>query len=179
MNAMKNGLLALGVVTALAAGDVAAQDNARPERGPAMRGPGVERIMALRERLELTDDQIATLDGIRADMVERRSATRAESDELRSQVRAGQARRSDVMAFMEERSDAREGEAEAMREQIEAVLEPAQIEELEQVRAEARSFQRGRRSARQGVRFRDGFERGARATRGMRGARGARGPRGR
>ncbi len=161
MNTKTTGLMALALATALSTGELTAQERGRRADGPAMRGSSIERVMALRDRLELTEAQIATLDGIRAEEVRRRSELRAELEEMRSRVQAGQARRSEMMALMEDRRDAREAEVASLRERLEAVLEPGQLEELEQIRSEARAFERGRRAGRAGMRGRVGLGRGS------------------
>lgn len=170
-------LLTLSVVP------VAGQDE-RPERPGMRRGAGIEAIMSLRERLELSDDQIAQLDALRAEAVERRSTERAALDEMRSRLLAGQIERSEMMAFMEERRDARGDEADDVRTRVDEILLPDQRTALEQYRAERRAYERGRRSGRReaGMRGRGGaggraFQREGRGARGFeRGFR--RGPRG-
>ncbi len=140
--------MALAVLLTLGGLDVEAQDGRR-ERGPRMRqDAGVESIMSMRERLELTDDQIAQLDVIRAEGVAERSALQADMGEMRSRLRAGEIRQSEMMAFMEDRRDGREGVAEARRERVDGILQPEQRASLEQIRAESRAFRQGQRSGR-------------------------------
>lgn len=143
--------LLLGAITILGAAGVAAQaadDADRRSRGFAR----VEAIMQMRDRLELTEDQLATLDEIRRAEVERRTADAAELAEVRSQLAAGQIRRSELMAFMEERRDARTGTANEVRERVDGVLSEAQLEELQEMRGQARAYARGRSEARRGDR---------------------------
>lgn len=140
--------MALAVLLTLGSLDVEAQDGRR-ERGPGMRqDAGVESIMSMRERLELTDDQIAQLDVIRAEDVAERNALQADVGEMRSRLRAGEIRRSEMMAFMEDRRDGREGVAEARRARVDGILQPEQRASLEQIRAESRAFRQGQRSGR-------------------------------
>lgn len=148
MRMIMRGTLAVAALLSYGSLDVAAQDAPRV-RGPEMRGgAGVESVMSMRERLELTDEQIARLDGLRAEAVQERNELRSAMEEMRSQLRAGQIRRSEFMAFLEERGDQRAGRLEARREATEGILLPEQREALEQIRAESRAFQRGQRSGR-------------------------------
>jgi len=93
----------------------------------------VESIMRARERLELTEQQIQQLDALRRESVQRRNAEMAQIAELRSQLEAGQARRSDLMAAMEDQQEARQATAEQRRASIDAVLTEAQRETLQQM----------------------------------------------
>ncbi|HSM62156.1 MAG TPA: Spy/CpxP family protein refolding chaperone [Longimicrobiales bacterium] len=143
--------------------------------GPRMAGPrgqGIEGIMGMRERLELTDQQVEQLDALRQEAVQRRTAHRAQMEELRSQVRAGQLDRDAVREQMEARREASEAMRTQQQERIDAILNDAQRQQLEQVRAEARAFRMGRQSALRGGRpgMRSGRGMGMRGfERGMRG----------
>ena len=149
MNSMWRAVMAAAVLMASSGLELTAQEGPPRERGPRVRGDvGVESIMSMRERLELKDDQVAQLDAIRAENVAERNAFRSEMTEMQSRLRAGQIRRSEIMAFMEERQDGRVGVAEARRDRIDGILEPEQRASLEQLRAESRAFQRGRQSGR-------------------------------
>ena len=115
MKRMTGAVIALSALVAISAADIAAQDEVEARR--AARGmPGVEAIMGMRERLVLTEDQIADLDAIRRESVQRRNADTAELAEIRSQFAAGQIERSEVMAFMEGRRDANQGAEERQRD---------------------------------------------------------------
>lgn len=120
--------------------------------GMAPRGAGVEMLLRQRERLELTEDQIARLERIRQEAVERRTAHQAQVAELRSRVAAGQL---EVAAFREQVRAIQEG-AEGIREEqrtrTEAVLNDAQKEQIEQWRGQARAYRAGRMSAMRGQR---------------------------
>jgi Spy/CpxP family protein refolding chaperone len=120
---IKRGLLAAGAFLALGA--------------TAIQGQGVEAIMRERERLELTEQQVQQLDAIRQEAVAERTAERARIAELRSQLEAGQIRRSELMAAMEEQQDARQARAEERRASIDAILTEAQRESLQEVRRRA------------------------------------------
>lgn len=164
MKRTKSGWIVLGALMAFGAPDIAAQQD-EMQAQPRMRGPSVEAIMRMRDRLELTEEQIASLDEIRREIVEQRNAERAALAEMRSRLAAGQIRRSELMAFMEERQDANQGVAEERRARIEGVLTETQLEALQEMRSRARAFARGRASVRGGER--PGFRRP-----GMRGERG-------
>jgi hypothetical protein len=105
---------------------------------------GVERIMQAREALALTDDQIASLDAIRREIVQERNAEQAEMAELRSQLEAGQIRRSEVIAAQEDRVAAAEGRAEERQTRVDAVLTEDQLAQVELMRTRADRV-RGRR----------------------------------
>lgn len=158
--------IVLGALAAAGAMDIAAQDAAEVRR-PTGRGPAVEAIMQMRDRLELTEAQLADLDAIRREEVQRRSAAWAEMAEMRSRLAAGQIRRSEMMAFLEDRRDADVGLAEARRERIDAILTEDQRASLTEMRGRARAFARGRLDARRGRRGGIGL-----APRGFRGGRG-------
>lgn len=165
------GAFALLTISALGSHDVAAQT---PEEGRRVtRGPAIESIMSMRERLELNDAQLSTLDRIRAERVQDQSARQAEMAEMRSRLRAGEIRQSEMMAFLEDRADARRNDAGGLRAEVEAVLNEDQIEMLDDLRTRSRAFVRGRTAAR--------GERGVRGSRpgrdGPRSLRGTRGPR--
>ena len=158
------GMIAvMGALAAAGAVEVAAQDATR-ERSRRSGAGGIEAIMQMRDRLELTEEQIASLDELRRESVERRSAERAAMSEMRSQLAAGQIRRSELMAFMEERRDARVGVADQERARLGTVLDSAQLATVEELRT---------RSGR-AARYRDGARRAPRAgvARGYRGGRG-------
>ena len=107
--------------------------------GAGAEAQGVEGIMRARERLELSEDQVSQLDEIRRESVQRRTGEMAQLQELRSRLDAGQIRRSEVMAFMEDRREERQALAEQQRERVEAVLTEAQLETLQEMRRARRS----------------------------------------
>lgn len=165
MKRMTGAVIALSALVAISAADIAAQDEVEARR--AARGmPGVEAIMGMRERLVLTEDQIADLDAIRRESVQRRNADTAELAEIRSQFAAGQIERSEVMAFMEGRRDANQGAEERQHERLDAVLTEAQVESLHEVRRRTRGVAGGRNGVRRGNR--DGFRGGRSAVGGGR-----------
>ena len=142
-------LIALSALVAISAIDIAAQDEVETRR--VVRGtPGVEAIMGMREALALTEEQIADLDAIRRESVQRRNTDLAELAEVRSQFAAGQIERSEVMAFMEGRRDANQGVEERQRERLDAILTEAQVESLHEARGRTLRFAGRRDSARRG-----------------------------
>ena len=167
MRRTTGGWIVLGALVAFGATDIVAQDAVQePVReGPRVRALPVEAVMRMRDRLELTEEQVAELDVIRREIVEERSTERAALAEMRSRLAAGQIRRSELMAFMEERQDATEGVTDQRRARVEGVLTEAQLETLQELRVRADAFARGRASVRGGER--DGF----RGRPGMRGGR--------
>jgi len=173
MKKMTGGLMVLATMMATGAADLTAQQGRRGAQMGADRGQrgGVERIMQMRERLELTDNQLAQLDALRSTSVARRTAAMAQMSELQSQLAAGQIERSDFMAAMEGRRDETEGVAEAHRTQIESLLTDAQRETLEQAGQRGRAFRAGVAA---GMR-RGGQGQGMSRQRGVRGQQGMRG----
>ena len=152
---IEGGILAAGLLLVLGAVPMEAQS--------------VEAIMRAREQLELTEQQVQQLDAVRREAVAQRNADMAQIAELRSQLEAGQIRRSDLMAAQEDQEEAREARAEDRRASIEAVLTEEQLESVQQMRRRA---DRGRPAiARPGIggrgpgfgpRARPGFAPGAR-----------------
>ncbi|HKJ02036.1 MAG TPA: hypothetical protein VJ997_06260, partial [Longimicrobiales bacterium] len=140
--------------------------------------------MILRQRatLELTDNQVKQLDQIRQEAVQRRSAHQAEMAELRSKVLAGELKAEDVRAQAEARRTAAEAIRTAQRERVDAVLNDAQKQKIQEFQNQARAFRMGRMSAqrgnRQGMRGnRQGMRGGRPGMQGQRGfQRGMRGP---
>lgn len=158
MSISRGTLITSGALLLVAAGSVEAQP-ASDRPGPAFRrGPGVEAIMSLREELELSADQVEALDEVRRSAVATRTAHRTQMAEMRSRVQAGEARRSELMALREELQEGAPEIHENLRNQVEDILEPGQLEKLEQMRLEREAFRRGR-----------AFERRHGEARGMRG----------
>ena len=151
MKRTMGAVVVLSALVATSATDIAGQDEV--EDRLRLRGTqGVEAVMQMRDRLELTEDQITNLDAIRQESVQRRTAEAAELAEVRSQFAAGQIARSDVMAFMEDRRGSDESVADQQRERIDAILTEAQLESLQEARGRTRAFARGRSGARRGGR---------------------------
>ena len=200
MNKKTLGILVLAMLLGVGALELNAQQNRGMRGGAHLRqgnarefsGPGVfsksgfnrappsgpEQIMRMRDRLQLTDEQINQLDDIRRENVQRRTTAMAEMAELRSQVTAGQINRSDVMSRLKARRE--EGQAMAKPGKlVMSILTDQQREILGE--AKMRSL-RARSGKTRGMRGRGspvGF-RGSKGGRsGMRGGRGGpRGPRG-
>ena len=111
------------------------------------RGAGVEMILRQRERLELSEDQVRQLDQIRQEAVARQTAHRAEMAELASKVRAGQVEASALREQVQARREAATEIQTQQRERVEALLNDAQKEKLQDWGSRARAFQMGRASA--------------------------------
>lgn len=139
MGKWTGGLIALCALAALSATEITAQS--------------IESIMRARETLELTEDQLDALDALRREAVQERTAAMAEREELRSQLEAGQIRRSELMAFMEERQEAAEAVREQRREQIEALLTEDQLESLQELRRDRMGARPGGRPGLDGPGF--------------------------
>ena len=169
----RNQILSLALFAALVVGGAEAdgQDQER-QRGPRG-GIDVERIMSMRDRLELSDDQISQLDAWRGERLAQRNEERARMDEMRSRLRSGQIERSEMMAYMEERRDALRGSQDESRARLEGILDATQLQTFDGLVRERRAFARGRASAmrdgRQGVRGSRPGVRGGRS--GVRGGR--------
>jgi len=147
MKGMKGGAIVLSVLMAMTANDIDAQNadaDSVGRRGRRIGGQGIEMIMSMRERLELTEDQLASLEEMRRGSVEIRNAREAEMAEMSSQLQAGQIRRSDMMAFMEDRRDASGDVSAEHQQRIAGLLNEAQLETLQAAN------RRGQRSARAG-----------------------------
>ena len=134
------GFVALSALAVMGATEIAAQN--------------IESIMRAQERLELTEDQLEGLEALRRQAVQERTAEMAEREELKSQLEAGQIQRSELMAFMEERREARQSVAEERRARVEALLTEDQLESLQQMRRGSRMGNRpGGRSGMDGPGF--------------------------
>jgi hypothetical protein len=175
MKTMMGGAAILAMMLSVGVADLAAQQNraqgprARPDMTDrTVRGgsaPGVEGILRMRERLELTDEQVSRLDALRSERVEQRTLAAHEMNELRSQLRAGTIERTEAMERMRTAREARAGQAERDRTAVESLLDENQRATLQQLQAQRRAFEAGRRSALRGQ------------ARGMRGGGEVRGPR--
>jgi chromosome segregation ATPase len=144
---MKRGLMVIGWLLVVGAGEIAAQQGPqrRARMGMEIRGSEVEAILRLRDRLELTEDQVARLDEVRRESVARRSEQMARMAELRSQLAAGQVRRSELMAAMEEHQDANRAFAQERQEFVDGLLTEAQRATLDELRPRGRQLRaRGR-----------------------------------
>jgi hypothetical protein len=149
MKAKKTSVAAAVLLLAVGVGRASAQaaEEPRSRQGPP-REARVEMIMAMRDRLALTDEQFAALEEIRAETVAERSARAAEVAEMASRLRAGQIPRSAMMAFLESRREDGPELAQARQERIDSILDDTQLEAIRELRTRARAFARGRASAR-------------------------------
>ena len=203
MNKITLGILALALLRGAGALELNAQQN-RGMRGPPnlrqgnaqqLRGPGVfgkpgfnrtplsgpEQIIQMRERLQLTDEQINQLDDIRRENVQRRTTAMAEMAELRSQATAGLINRSDVMSRLKARGE--EGQAVVKpAELVMSILTDQQRDILREAKMRSLRARSGKTRGMRGRGSPAGFRgpKGGRSGRpGMRGGRGGpRGPRG-
>lgn len=177
MRLRMSGMIALGALITIGANDIAGQQGQNRNRGEVTmrRGQGVEAIMQMREQLELTEAQLSSLEEIRRETIQRRVATLAEAAEVRSQLSAGQIKRSEMMAFMEDRQEANAGVAEAVRERVSGILTEDQRASLQEIGARRQAFARGQARGNRGgsVGVRGGFR--GRPGAGMRPGRGFRG----
>jgi Spy/CpxP family protein refolding chaperone len=156
MKTMTGGAMILVATLTLFAGEVQAQQGARPgargraelnerlDRGPA--AAGVEGILRMRERLELTDEQVARLDALRAERVERAAQRSREVGELQSRLRAGTAERTEVADQLSALRQGIRERAEADRAEVETILTEEQRATLQELQARRRAFEAGRRS---------------------------------
>jgi hypothetical protein len=117
----------------------------RPQAGPApLPGQGVEEILRLRERLELTQDQVARLHAMREQALAARIGAAAEMMRIQSELRAGEISREQARTRLQARRDSTRRQMETLGPaRIREVLTEAQRERLlearrEAVRAEAR-----------------------------------------
>ena len=177
------GAATLALLLTVGASDAVGQIGPRGDRSPrgdavtrragpagASGAAAVEGIIRLRERLELTEDQVARLDALRSEEVARRGRDAAQLDELRSQLRAGTLERADARERMETLREARRSTLEESRATVAEILTDEQEAEVEQLKARRRAFEAGRRSVlRERAR---GPERPGRLDGGGRGARG-------
>jgi len=152
MKRTMGGAALLAAVVALAPMTLDAQVGPRGQRGIMAQsgGPGVEGILRQRERLELTDDQVAQLDRIRQELVAQRTSHQAEMADLRSKVRAGQLEASALQEQVQARQEAAEQFRTQNRERVKTVLTDAQKDQLQSWSDVARGFRMGQRAAMRG-----------------------------
>ena len=203
MNKITLGILALALLLGAGALELNAQQNRGMRGAPnlrqgnpqELRGPGIfgklgfnrtplsgpEQIIQMRERLQLTDEQINQLDDIRRENVQRRTTAMAEMAELRSQAMAGLINRSDMMSRLKARGE--EGQAVVKpAELVMSILTDQQRDILREAKMRSLRARSGKARGMSGRGGPAGFRgsKGGRSGRpGMRGGRGGpRGPRG-
>lgn len=159
MKRTMGGAALLAALVALAPMQADAQVGPRGQRaaGPALRGGGVEMILRQKQNLELTDAQVKQLDQIRQEAVQRRTEHQAQMAELRSKVRSGQVPVDSLRTQVQARQEVAKAMQEAQRARVEAILDEAQKQKIEEWAGQARAFRMGRQSAFGGGR---GFGRG-------------------
>jgi Spy/CpxP family protein refolding chaperone len=142
---MTGGVLAVAALIAMGSTDAAAQraGPGRAEMGMRQRA-GVEMLMRMRDRLELTEDQIAKLDAMRQEGVERRKAQMESMLEMRSRIAAGETDQAEAREAMRAMRESHAAMRDAQKEKVDAILTDAQRESLAQMRGRARAFMAGR-----------------------------------
>ncbi len=128
-----------------------------------MRSAAVETLLRIRERLELSDEQIAQLEEVRGTTLEQRKARAVELVDLQSRWRAGELDRDEWRGLMAERREANRQQNVRYREQIGAILTDQQRERVVSLGSQRAGARRGVRAGR----FRNGPRPGA--VRGLRG----------
>jgi hypothetical protein len=107
---------------------------------------GVEAVLRLRERLELSDQQAATLESLRQARVQERSERLAVRAELRSRLATGQLDRAEASERVRALRTAAREAAERTRQQVRETLTEVQLDSLARLSARARAFAAGRAS---------------------------------
>lgn len=129
----------------------------RPRAGTrTARTLSAERVIRSYERLELSAEQLAALEAIQEDGIQRRRQGEDRLRELRSQLRADEITRDFIREEVQGAAQARRQFVEAQQERVREVLTEEQLDQV--TRARRRSARGGGRSSR-GVgraRFRDG-----------------------
>ena len=122
-----------------------------------MRGAEVEDLLRMRERLELTDEQLRQLEELRVAALERRKTRMAEMMDLQSRRRAGDLEQEERRDLMTERREGYREAARQQRERVAAILTDDQRERLATFRAQRASGRRSIRGARMRGRAAGGF----------------------
>ena len=151
-------VIAIAVVLPLSAA------NAQRRQGGAregMRAAGVENVLRMRERLELTDEQLTQLEELRVAALERRKTRMVEMMDLQSRRRAGDLEREEWRDVMAERRETNRTQGARQREQITAILTDEQRDRITSLRQQRAGTRRGARAGR--------FRNGRGAARGFRG----------
>lgn len=152
MKRTMGGAALIAAMVAVAPWHADAQVGPRGQRGvmAGSGGAGVELILRQREQLELTEAQVRSLEQLRQEAVQRRTAQQAQVAELSSKVRAGQMEVAEFRAQAQARREAAVEVQKQHRERIEAILTDVQKEKLQAWGTRARAFQMGRQSAMRG-----------------------------
>ncbi len=162
--------IAIAVVLPLSAAN--AQRAGRGNRG-GMRSAGAENLLRIRERLELSEEQIGQLQEIRVIALEQRKERAVELLDVQSRWRAGELERDEWRELMAERRETNREQGAQHREQISAILTDEQRQRVASLRPQRAGPRRGV----SGGRFRNG-PRGVRGFRGRESSRRFVGPRG-
>ena len=134
MSYLHLGTLALAALVMLAPVEILEAQRGGPRRGRSV--GAVEQALLHKQRLELTDDQVAELKSLRQEAVAHRKETLGEVLELESQTRSGQITGQELRARRETQRDHAQVRIETLRERFDGILTEAQRNEL---RSEARA----------------------------------------
>ena len=153
-------IVAVSAATGFGAAALGAQS---PQRDGLSRSNVAERALSLREHLELSDEQVASLNQFRQELLALRVAAMADLMRIRSDVAAGQLTRADAREQLASRREEMRVDRSAHQERLAGILSEDQLQRLRE------SQQRTRRGRARMPRFR-----GGRGGPGMRGPRGFR-----
>ena len=122
----------------------------RGQRGfrEGMGRAGVENVLRMRERLELTDEQLTQLEELRVTALERRKTRMAEMMDLQSRRRSGDLEREEWRDVMAERRETNRTQGVQQREQITAILTDEQRDGITSLRSRRVGSRRGARAGR-------------------------------
>ncbi|MFQ5550942.1 MAG: Spy/CpxP family protein refolding chaperone [Gemmatimonadales bacterium] len=152
---MRNETFKLALVLSLMVGTTAPAVAQRPYGGAipfALQGP--EGALRMRDRLELTDQQIQQLRALRDEQVEARHETMGRVMQQRALLLSGDMTREEWRESVAARRDDRISHREEQRERLHGILSDAQRNQLEQARREftVRRMRTARRRGRMGPR---------------------------
>lgn len=140
------------LLVAFGAAPLAAQQTTPPTQNPDQQGvpASAEMILGLRQRLNLTQDQVNQLETLRKQQLAQRETLLRERMDLMSQFRAGDLNRDTLRQRLMARRDAQRQTIQKDRDRIGQILQPQQRDQLMQLRRQA---MRGRGMARGGRGF--------------------------
>jgi len=147
----------LSLALAMAAPGSGQDSTTRSLRTPP--GPSAETVLRLREKLELTDAQVAQLDALRREALATRQAHMAQMMELRSRQLAGELTPEECSAEMAKRRDQAREQMGARDDRVAGILTETQRTQLTELRRHEWRQQgwMGRGGRRDGVRFGPGM----------------------
>jgi hypothetical protein len=106
-----------------------------------------ERALRVREDLELSDDQVARIDALRQEELERLAAGEREMRDRTSRMRAGLLDEDSLGAYLRQHRDAQEDAQDQARGRLEEILTEEQREELREWRGPWRAGAMGPRGS--------------------------------